>query len=124
MKYYFLTTLLSLIIFAACKPYNSTEKNKELLQGKWRLKEISYSSPGMEKPKELSDVVYLSFVGDTIIEEVNGQLQRKDLFEVKNYNLIWVEKGSSFAFQIMLLNDSVLSLKSKNTWLLEKEKAA
>lgn len=111
----------------ACKPYNSTEKNEELLQGKWHLQEIRYAYSDEDNTDSLRDTVHISFIGDSIIEQINGNFINKGLFNIQNYKLQWLqEDSSSVDFHIILLNDSAFSMRSaknNNIWMFIKEKA-
>lgn len=118
---FFLTVLLG-----SCTPYNSSEKNKELLQGKWLLKEIYYTYTGSSETNLLYDTVSYTFIGDTIIEQVNDNTPQKGIINIKGYALELQDSDGEFVnFQILLLNDSVFSMRSSNNniWSFEKEKA-
>lgn len=123
-KFYFIVLTCFTAAFITCKPYNSTEKNKELIQGRWILKSIDYRGLGIDSVNIPGDTVHVFFGRDSVIEKANEVIIRESSFDIKGYNLTLHEKdGNNLKFSITSLNDSVFTMrgvKSKAIWRYEK----
>lgn len=78
--------LLIIFSFVSCKPYNSSEANKKLLQGEWYLADIRYNNKDSIQHNMLCDTVRIILKGDSIEERINGNIC-KYTFKINKYNI-------------------------------------
>jgi len=106
-------TTFVLLFIVACKPYNSSEANKNLLQGKWRLVDLRYTNEDSTQQNILKDSVHIKFYGDSVDENINGHLW-KYVFKVKNYNIAFQADSTRIHFgYITSLSKDTFQMKSK-----------
>lgn len=111
-------TIFIVLLFTTCKPYNSSEANKNLLQGKWRLVDIRYNHEDSTQQNILKDSVYVEFRKDSVDEYINGYVQ-KNIFKVKNYSIAFrVDSTTVHYGHITSLSKDTFRLRSKSFHLI------
>ena len=107
-------TIFTALLFTTCKPYNSSEANKDLLQGKWHLVDIRYTHKDSLQQNILKDSVLIKFYGDSVDENINGHI-RKYSFKVKNYSIAFqIDSSRTHYGNITSLSKDTFRMKSQS----------
>ncbi len=114
-----------ILLFYACKPYDSDLVNKQLLQGYWKLSKIEHLTNDSTISYPLKDTTIFIFKNDSnYVYHINQQDTASYKFSINNYNIETCQKDdmtSNKYTEIKLLTNDTLILKINNTqWVCKR----
>lgn len=119
MKYRLLGFLFFIFLLYACKPYDSDEVNRQLLQGKWMLLKPDYADRDSVASGIGQEYTYLSFDADTCREDMPDlHIRSTYIFKVNDFTLNLYARDSLInTLRILrLTNDSLTLSKDADRW--------
>jgi hypothetical protein len=115
--------ILLLAAFAQCRSFDSDEANRRLIQGKWRLVDAgqAVNDTAEINLKELK--IFLTFKGDTCIQDLTGLKTTEYTFSIHNY-ILFLFKDSVFENKLeisALTEDSLIFAQDERRyWIYTK----
>ncbi len=107
--------LLLILLLSGCNPYGSSDANKKLLQGKWRLIHQNYLHPDSTKVNILQDTVFITFKKDSIFELINSDYKQPYNYKIKKFQIDWfVENTFVTKSRIVKLSQDTLKMETLN----------
>lgn len=110
--------------FAACKPYDANEVNRQLLQGKWILTDANYPNKDSIEIDYSKEITYLIFKGDSCIEHLsNLRNETRYKFDVDDYTLKLFQDSTLIGqLDILALSGDSLILGGQSEWYRKYKK--
>lgn len=113
-RFYLILLLISLLL-CGCNPYGSSEANKRLLQGRWRMINQTYLHQDSTKVNILQDTVFITFKKDSVFEYINSDYKQAYRYNIKKFQIDWfVENTFITKSRIVKLSPDTLKMETLN----------
>lgn len=124
---YCIAIVFSFILFStiSCRPYDSDEANRELIQGSWKLLNVEHSVYDSIYVDYAKEETFLIFKGDSCREYMVDLADTLDLsFIIRDYHLAFVKNDTIIGrFSIDSLTDKTLILSFEKDKRIYKKEA-